>query len=508
MRRLVLLALALNMAPAFAATTVENGYEVTRRQTVQQAPHGWVGRKTTDRETRVGNVPDETWGNSTEFVMTIGGWARKCPTAEGIVEGTFEYVITKDDVIVDGSGTRRTHYSHRLMATLKGQVGDDARLQYVEIEGEFTRQQDGTTTERRALPTSPPMRFTPGPVGEPDYEAMRRTVEVTGDLSIATAMLMAGIDYKNAELEWVKPNVCVEFSFDPPTDTRALGANQSADVRADIQTRGEQKALVSRWGRFAAGAINGIGSIAPRESESPTDSPHTIRYSASAQPKRGHGFEITALTRAGVAADSRWRIIENDEYELRLESTIISRDPLQAAQSSAHGSVRLTASTKPYKLKPDGKLYRLYDGTGDISFQTRSLRTDPCDPLIQGSGKSPLKVVDTWIVISPPQVQDSAQVPGKADIVLAYSLSTGGGETETSTAYENYVCVPGRVHPNWFWWGSFMLGREAEGDINFLKNWEYVGQGDVVARKVLTGSCGGECDEEKSVFTLRKVEMR
>ncbi|MGH8241849.1 MAG: hypothetical protein ACRETY_00705 [Steroidobacteraceae bacterium] len=346
-------AFALAVAPAFAATTVENGYEVTRSQTVQQVPHGWVGGKTTDRETRTGNVPDETWGNSTEFVMTIGGWARKCPTAEGVVEGKFEYVITKDDVISDDAGTRRAHYSHRLLAELKGQVDDNGRLLHVDLEGTFTREQDGTTTER--VIRRPPIRFTPGSSGEPDFVAMRRTVEVTGNLSFATAVLMAGTYYKAAEVEWLKPNACVEVTFNPPTDVRALGPNQSEDVRVEIRTKGEGSALVARWGRYGVQAKGGIGTVTPDGNESPSDSPHTIRYTASAQPKRGHGFKISALTRAGIIGDAEWHV--TDALRLAIEHRIVGRRDTPAAkigEAVFDGDVRFEMQLAPFPGMPGG----------------------------------------------------------------------------------------------------------------------------------------------------------
>ena len=46
-----------------------------------------------------------------------------------------------------------------------------------------------------------------------------------------------------------------------------------------------------RWGKFNANAIDGIGSVTPRENESASDSPHTLRYTASAQPKQGTALE-------------------------------------------------------------------------------------------------------------------------------------------------------------------------------------------------------------------------
>jgi hypothetical protein len=72
----------------------------------------------------------------------------------------------------------------------------------------------------------------------------------------------------------------------------------------------------------------------------------------------------------------------------------------------------------------------------------------------------------------------------------------------------DFRCVPGFTLPFPYWWPSFLSGREPNGEVNFLGGWEYVGRDDVVARKVLTGNCSGLCDEERSVFTLRKIDSR
>jgi len=104
---LALLGTATLFAAALEAqTSSQGGYEVTRSQTVTNAPARHVGRKTTDRETRVGNTP-ETDGNSQTLVMTVGGFVRECPTAEGLVAGNFEYTVTSDAVNTDEGETRR-----------------------------------------------------------------------------------------------------------------------------------------------------------------------------------------------------------------------------------------------------------------------------------------------------------------------------------------------------------------------------------------------------------------
>jgi len=296
------LALAVAASTYGVAADAQAGYEVSKSQTVQKAPAGFVGRKTTDRETRVGNTP-ETDGNSSTFVLTIGGFVRKCPTADGIAAGSFEYSVTSDQVDTDHGETQRTHYVHRMLARLEGHVRDDAKIDHVDVEADFTRECPGVPPEHQHLRTS----FTPGEGGAPDMQAMVRAVEVTANVSVATLIWSAGPIYMDAMLEWNKMNQCVEFSFDPPSDTRALGPNATAEVRTELRTR-ESKAAVA-GGKMEANSLQGIGTLAPHKGETKTDAPFVFSYTASARPKKGNGFDVATFSRAG-AAGGIWKIGE------------------------------------------------------------------------------------------------------------------------------------------------------------------------------------------------------
>jgi hypothetical protein len=290
-------------AQAPATVTNEGGYTITRSQTVTTAPTESVGRKTTDTETRVGNTR-ETEGLSKTTVMTIGGFARSCPTADGIVAGTFEYSLTVDEVKGAAGATERTHYARSALATLEGHVGDDAKIQYVDVDAEFTRGVDGTQKDRVRT------RFTPGADGSLDMQAMQTAVEQTADLTIAIIIAMAGPVYTQAQLEWWKPNRCVEFSFDPPTGTLAVGPNQSADVRTELRTKDGGVAVAG--GSFEANSLGGVGSVAPRKGAIRADAPLVMTYTATA--KKGYGFDVGAMSRAGLAG-GEWRIADLVKFE-------------------------------------------------------------------------------------------------------------------------------------------------------------------------------------------------
>ena len=288
--------IAQAQVPATGAN--EGGYTITRKQTVTNAPPGSVGRKTTDTETRVGNTK-ETEGFSRTTVMTVGGFARSCPTAEGIVAGSFEYSLTVDEV--KGAGAERTHYVRSALATLAGHVGNNAKIEYVDVDAEFTRGVDGTQKDRVHT------RFTPGADGSLDMQAMRSAVNQTGDLAISIVIAMAGPVYTAAQVEWWKPNHCVEFSFDPPTGTRALGPNEAADVRTELRTKDGGARVAGA--PFEANPLQAVGTVAPRKGETRVDAPLVLTYTATATPKKGNGFDVAAASRAGVAG-GEWRITE------------------------------------------------------------------------------------------------------------------------------------------------------------------------------------------------------
>jgi hypothetical protein len=312
-------------------TTSENGFEITKTQTVTNAPAAFVGRKTTDRETRVGNTP-ETRGDSSTIVLTVGGFVRACPTAEGVVAGTFEYAISRDDVDDGPGGTQTKRSSNRILATLKGHVKDDGMLDYIEIEAEVMRELDGMPPEQRTVSR----RFRLGEGGQPDTNAMRDAVLATANLSIAVVMWMGATIYSEAQTRWNTVNECVEFHFDPPTNTRTLGPNESVDVRTELRTK-EDGAPVFGGGLLRVETLAGIGSSTPRgDRELPSDSPFTVTYTASAAPRAGHGFYVGARTRAGIG-EAKWLI----RPAVRFEGTF------SQSQNSSVGPADLAGALPP-----------------------------------------------------------------------------------------------------------------------------------------------------------------
>jgi len=298
---LALLGTATLFAAALEAqTSSQGGYEVTRSQTVTNAPARHVGRKTTDRETRVGNTP-ETDGNSQTLVMTVGGFVRECPTAEGLVAGNFEYTVTSDAVNTDEGETRRTHDSISLVANLEGHVRDDGIVDYVTIDGDFARQREGSPPEQQHIQR----RFQVGAQGQPDTAAMIDAVTATADVSIATVMWMGSTLFTQAQTHWNMPDTCVELAFEPPTETLMLGPNASAQVRVTIRTKEDLAPIANA--EFQANALAGIGTLTPHQGRTEPGMPIDFTYTATANPKNSHGFDAATRSRAGIAA-GKWQI--------------------------------------------------------------------------------------------------------------------------------------------------------------------------------------------------------
>src|SRR5512138_1589010 len=312
-------------------------YNIDRSQSVQNAPGGYVGRKTTDRERRVGK--EKQTGRVVNYELTFGGFARRCPTAEGIVEGDFEYTLNYVEVVAAGGATRETHQARRLIARLKGHVGDDARLERVEMEGDFTVERSATgaapSSERRPVRTT----FRPGSSGEPDFDAMRTAVEATADVAVASVVLGAGTLYRQAETEWLKKNACVEFEFDPPSDERRVGPNQATQVRVGLRTKEGGAPVGFKTEHISA--LQGIGSVSPRTAQAQPGERPALTYTASARPRRGHGIDIATLSRAGLA-EGQWRILDLGKFE----GTFTQTDTADLASGLGGGTDVQTVTAK------------------------------------------------------------------------------------------------------------------------------------------------------------------
>ncbi len=495
---------SFQLAQAPAVPPPMDDYTETKRESRQEAPPGWVGWKTTTQTTRIGNKR-ETAGNRRSIVMILGGKVLKCPTPDGVVAGDFEFAVVLDQTIVESGATRTVHIGLHASATLKGQVGDDARVQYVEGDLSTVAERNGTDVPTSLRRRRSQFRFTlsrdefyPGlptnirPISETSWDIEGAAPQENNFASDAAAafMLWGGQNYLNAEEEWFKPNTCVEILFTPPTKTKKFVPNESTPVKTELRTKKEQTVVPAKFKEAKERPREGNGNVSPRQAESQPGAPATFTYKAPATRVRHSGFWVGAVSRAGVA-EGEWEVDEG-AYILEFQSRIVDREPTAPAESVAAGNVTLTFV--------EGK--DMYRGSGLLGYQTGPPpNRDPCTSLIMGHGTTRLDVAGMFIRLSERTGTGGSQV-ASADIELHYLIHLTN-EMERLYTMVNYQCVPGELVPHPFFYSLYAVSRGAE-EINLLKGWTYVGRNGVVATKTLHGHCGDLC-EDVTVFTLKEM---
>ena len=495
----------LAQAPAVPAS--EDDYTETKSESRQEAPPGWVGWKTTTWTTRIGNKR-ETAGNTRSIVVILGGKVLKCPTPDGVVAGDFEYAVVLDQTIVESGVTRMVHIGLHASATLKGQVGDDAKVQYVEGDLSTAAERNGTDVPTSLRRRRSQFRFTlsrdefhPGfptnitPISGTSWDIEGATQQEDGFAGSAAGAVMfwGGQTYLEAQEEWRKPNTCVEIVFTPATKTHKLGSNESVAVKTELRTKKEQTVVPAKFKEAKERPRERNGNVLPRQAESQPGVPATFTYKAPATRVRHSGFWVGAVSRAGVAEakDGEWEVAEG-AYVLEFQSRIIDRGPTAPAESVAAGNVML--------MLVEGK--DMYRGSGMVGYQTGPPpNRDPCTSLIMGHGTTRLDVAGMFIRLSERTGTGGSPV-ASADIELHYLIHPTN-ETERLYTMVNYQCVPGELVPDPFFYSMYAVSRGAE-EINLLKGWTYVGRNGVVATKTLHGNCGDLC-EDVTVFTLKEM---
>lgn len=337
----------LLLAQATPSQGPSDDYTVTTTKQKQDAPPGWIGWKTTDRTTRVGNRR-ETRGSSSKTVLVLGGKALKCPTPDGVVHGDYEYAMTFDQTIMESGATRSVHIGQRAVATLKGQVGDDAKLQYIEVDVSLVIERGGTDLSAVARRERHQFRFTPDrgfpmlPTHFSESSALGWGSEATAaDIDILNNLLagimgFSGVLYMQAEQEWWKANTCVEIIFTPATKTHKLGPNESVPVKTELRTKKERAVVPSKFKEAKERPREGTGNVSPRQAEAQPGAPATFTYKAPATRVRHSGFWVGAMSRAGVAEaqEGEWETVGSG---LRLKlGHRIQADPQSAHSMAGH----------------------------------------------------------------------------------------------------------------------------------------------------------------------------
>lgn len=151
-----------------------------------------------------------------------------------MVEGDYEFSLVVDQTI-NYSNMIRTEYNARsIHATLKGRIGDDARLQYVDLDASLVIGHGGTNAPTSFTHQHQHVRFVPdrGAGGMPSQFSNWSVSEWdsalagTGQRDAMNMLLLAvtvfsGPFYLAAEVELNKPNTCVDIVFNPEQRPRS-----------------------------------------------------------------------------------------------------------------------------------------------------------------------------------------------------------------------------------------------------------------------------------------------
>lgn len=502
----------------------------TRSESRQQAPPGWVGWKTTAR-----SIWPETAGNRRSIVTILGGKVLKCPTPDGVVPGDFEFAVVLDQTVVEAGVTRMIHIGLHASATLKGQVGDDAKVQYIEGDLSTVAERNGTDVPASLRRQRSQFRFVPSreelwsgfptdvTVSAARWDSDGAAPQENSFVSdaIAAVMLWGGQNYLAAEIEWNKPNTCVEIVFNPLTKTKKFEPNASTPVKTELRTKKEQAPVPAKFKDAKERPREGNGRVSPREDLSQLNRPATFTYQAPATKVQHSGFRVSAVSRAGVAEtkDGEWELASSS-YILEFKSHIVQSplnlvNPQYGMQMSSNGFDAHVQATVPLQHTED----RGWVGEGVMQYTTRTV-TQPaqCEIRIQGTGTTTFHVNGGSIKLDPEPFAVSLTIlPGRSGEVAETHCSSGHTPEKLKELFASQGVQGGEAHGvteggGWssafnvtrfrtFKWTPGRQGYEIGG-------WTPIRDSDVIAKKTMTVNCGiglSTCREE-TTLTLRLAD--
>ena len=446
-----------------------------RNESRQQAPPGWVGWKTTAR-----SIWPETAGNRRSIVTILGGKALKCPAPDGVVPGDFEFAVVLDQTVLESGITRMIHIGLHASATLKGQVGDDAKVQYIEGDLSTVAERNGTDVPASLRRQRSHFRFVPSrdelwsgfptnvTASAAGWDIEGATPQENSFVSdaIAAVMLWGGQNYLAAEVEWNKPNTCVEIVFNPPTKTKKFEPNASTPVKTELRTKKEQALVPAKFKEAKERPREGNGRVSPREDKSEINRPATFTYQAPASKVQHSGFRVSAISRAGVAEakDGEWELAPS-AYVLEFKSHIV-QEPLNLPNPpfgmfmSSNGFDAHVQATVPLRRRDDGQ----WVGEGVMQYATRTL-TQPasCEIRIQGAGTTTFHVNGGSISNDPdPFAVNLIILPGQSGEVAETHCTSGNTPQKLKELFASQGVQGGEAHvasKGGGWSGAFNFTR-------------------------------------------------
>ena len=528
---------SFQLAQATSPGGEREGYTITKGSVNIPIPPDAVGWKSREWRIEEGNRPD-TAGDRKGFSLINGGYAKKCPTPDPgeqgayVVEGDYEFSLVVDQTI-NYSNMIRTEYNARsIHATLKGRVGDDAKLLYVDLDASLV-----IGTGRTNRPTSfahqrQHVRFVPdrGAGGMPSQFSNWSVSEWDSALAGAaqsdamTTLLLAvtlfsGPFYLAAEGEWTTANTCVEIIFTPPTKTKKFVPSESTQVKTELRTKKEQVLVPAKFKEAKEKPREGNGRVSPREDKSELNRPATFTYQAPATKVQHSGFRVSAISRAGVAEpkEGEWELAPS-AYVLEFKSHIV-QEPLNLPNPpfgmfmSSNGFDAHVQATVPLQRRDDGQ----WVGEGVMQYATRTL-TQPasCEIRIQGAGTTTFHVNGGSISTDPePFGVNLIILPGQSGEVAETHCTSGNTPQKLKELFASQGVQGGDAHvtsKGGGWSGAFNFTRFRT--FNMIKKgyemggWTQVPNSDVVAKKTMTVNCsiGVSACREETTLTLKLAD--
>ena len=529
---------SFQFAQSTAPAGEEDGYTVTKGSENIPIPPDAVGKKSREWRIEEGNSPGMA-GDRKAFSLINGGYAKKCPTPDPgeqgayVVEGNYEFSLVVDQTI-NYSNMIRTEYNVRsIQATLKGRVGDDAKLQFVDLDALLVIGRGGTNRPTSFAHQHQHVRFVPdrGAGGMPsqfsNWSVSEWDSALPGDaqrdamnMLLLAVTVFSGPFYLAAEGEWTTANTCVEIVFNPPTKTKKFVPRESTQVKTELRTKKEQALVPAKFKEARERPREGTGRVSPREDNSELNRPATFTYQAPATKVQHSGFRVSAISRAGVAEakDGEWELAPS-AYVLEFKSHIV-QEPLNIVSSfgmqmSSNGFDAHVQATVPLRYTED----RGWVGEGVMQYTTRTM-TQPaqCEIRIQGTGTTTFHVNGGSIKLDPePFAVNLTILPGRSGEVAETHCSSGntpgklkelfasqgvqGGEAHGETEGGGWSSAFNVTRFRTFKWTPGKQGYEFGG-------WTPVRDSDVIAKKTMTVNCsiGLSTCREETTLTLRLAD--
>ncbi|MGB4069571.1 MAG: hypothetical protein WBK08_16205 [Nitrospira sp.] len=500
----------------------------TRSESRQEAPPGWVGWKTTAR-----SIWPETVGNRRSMVTVLGGKVLKCPAPDGVAPGDFEFAVVLDQTTVESGVTRTAHIGLHASATLKGQVGDDAKVKYIEEDLSTVAERNGTDVPASLRRQRSQFRFVPSreelwlgfptnvtaSAAEWDMEGATPQEHSFVSAAIGAVMLWGGQNYLDAEREWHKPNTCVEITFTPPTKTKKFVPSESTPVKTELRTKKEQAIVPAKFKEAKERPRERNGTVSPREDQSQPGTPATFTYQAPATKVQHSGFRVSALSRAGVAEakDGEWELAPS-AYVLEFKSHIV-QEPLNLPNPpfgmflSSNGFDAQVEATVPLRRRDDGQ----WVGEGAMQYATRTL-TQPasCEIRVQGTGTTTFHVNGGSISSAPePFGVNLIILPGRSGEVAETHCTSSNTPEKLKELFASQGVQADDAHgvtEGGGWSSAFNVTRFRT--FNMAKKGYEIGgwtpdhNSNVIAKKTITVTCsiGMSTCREETTLTLRLAD--